>query len=198
MVRLIPYHLVRKDIVGEHVKYLTKNKVYVKVVSVASLFERNQTIFYPYWDRLVCQTSSSAFLGLVCPDAEHCLTCNYKANKAKTKRERILTNIFSSFQKCGSVRYPVVPLFHFSVSSLRGLRGSRPCLRRKLVWELWENFHLQSEVEDLGLLPVPCVYDDFKAVCHVFLYNFLATKIVFALKMKKWWKIASPSQEKNK
>lgn len=43
---------------------------------------------------------------------------------------------------------------------------------------------MQSEVVDLGLLPVLCGYDDFKAVCHVFLYNFVATKIVFALKKK--------------
>lgn len=43
---------------------------------------------------------------------------------------------------------------------------------------------MQSEVEDLGLLPVPLGYDDFKAVCHVFLHNFVATKIAFALKKK--------------
>lgn len=112
--------------------------------------------------------------------------CNCKANKAeKERRQKIFRNFFSSFLKYGPLRYPVFPLFHFPVSSPRGLWGSRPCLRRKLEWELWENSHLQSEVEDLGLSPVPCGYDDFKAVCHVFLYNFVATKIGFALKNEK-------------
>lgn len=40
-------------------------------------------------------------------------------------------------------------------------------------------FYIQSEVQDLGLLPVLCGYNDLRAACHVFLCNSIATKIAF-------------------
>lgn len=137
---------------GEHVKYLAKNQGYVKVVSIASPFERNQTIFYPYWGCLFCQISSGAVLELVCPHAVHCLTC-FTAIIEQTKqsqKERESSQIFFSPFKnvvLQDILFSHCFIFQWALSEVLGGQGFVleeswngscekifPC---KVKWRIW-------------------------------------------------------------
>lgn len=150
-LQLIPYHLVSKDIVQDCVKHLAKIKVMSRLLVLPLVWKQADDLL-PLLGSSCLPNQQQCCLRISVPTCcalSYLSYCNCKANKAKKEERRSSEIFFCSFPKCGPLRYPVFPLFHFSVSGPRGLWGQglvlegswngscEKILTCKVKWRIW-------------------------------------------------------------